>query len=390
MLLALGAILRLIWILLVEAEPVSDALWYHEAARDLAKTGSYQKNDAPTAFFPIGYPAFLAAFYFLFGSEPMVGQFANLLLSILILFFSYQLAQKWFSERIALGSLFLLAIYPNYIAYCSLLLNELLFTAMLLGGFWAYEKLHERWKAWSSGLFWLIACHVKPWLILLPAALRFFHSRKYSWGNVGKIYVIILLFTSLWAWRNAQVMGDAAPFSTNGGINLLIGNNPYASGTYTFEGEVAAMLDSTLSETERNKEANALALSYLSRHPGKSLKRIPQKLYYLFHHGNEGFYWLKMGHTNMPAGLWRAASLSAQLLYFVILGLCAMGIIWHFLQKNPPAYSLRSALIFCGLSLLVYSIFFGYSRYHFPMIPFVCMFALTFLKAFISLFKNFQ
>lgn len=374
-LLVIGIVIRLIWILTVHTDQVSDALWYHTAASGLAESGKYTLNNQHTAFFPVGYPAFLAGFYLLFGQAAIVGQLANLLLSAFLLFFSYELARKWFSDKIAWLTLFLLIIYPNHIAYCSLLLNELLFTTLLLGGFWCLEQLPKSYRAWSAGVCWAIACHVKPWLILLPGALAIGNKRYLNWKKLVPIYICVLLFTLPWAYRNAKQLGSWAPYSTNGGINLLIGNNPHATGTYYFEGEVAQLLDTTQTEVEQNQQASSLAISYLIQHPWQSIKRIPSKWYYLFHHGNEGFYWLKMGNSNLPPGIWRVASVSGQLLYLFILVLTLVFILKQLVIRKSSSYNLKTPFIFCMLLLLVYSLFFGYSRYHFPMTPFLVMFA---------------
>lgn len=370
-----GILIRLIWVLTVETEQVSDALWYHTAALGLAETGSYSLDNQPTAFFPVGYPAFLAGLYALFGKDLLVGQIANVLLSAFLLFFSYELARKWFSDKIALASLFVLVIYPNHIAYCSLLLNELLFTTLVLGGLWFLAKTPKKLNSWWAGLLWAIGCHVKPWLILLPLVLAICNKKFLPLRGLVPIYLAILIMTLPWAYRNVKQLGAWVPYSTNGGINLLIGNNLHATGTYHFEGEVANLLDSTLTEVARNQQASATAISYLTQHPWQSIQRIPLKWYYLFHHGNEGFYWLKMGKSNLQPEFWRFASISSQLFYLLILVLSCFFIIRQIVQKQRSTYSWKTPFLFFLLILLVYSLFFGYSRYHFPMIPFMAMFA---------------
>jgi 4-amino-4-deoxy-L-arabinose transferase-like glycosyltransferase len=373
-LLGLGVVIRLFWIFWVEVEQSSDALWYHQAAKGIAEQGRYLQEGKATAFFPVGYPAFLSIFYALFGASPFVGQLANVMLSAFLLFFGYDLARRWFSDRIAFLTLLVLVFYPNHIAYCSLLLNELLFTTLVLAGFWLLEPAKEANSAWWTGLCWAIACHIKPWLIAFPFVLKVM-DRHTSWNSVLKIYLVIIVLTLPWAYRNAQVLGTWVPFSTNGGINLWIGNNPHATGTYEFEGEVAHALDSTATEVQRGQQAYHLAINYISEHPLAGLKLVPQKWYYLFHHGNEGFYWLKMGKAEISPELWRFGSLFAQIAYLLIMILAFIFLFTQLIRGKNTSFQLSKSLLLCGLLLFIYSIFFGYSRYHFPMIPFLIMYA---------------
>src|SRR3990167_3428778 len=69
---------RLALIVFVPVEPGSDALWYFNRASTLAEQGSYSENGLPTAFWPVGYPAFLALLFTFTGTHLAVAQFANL------------------------------------------------------------------------------------------------------------------------------------------------------------------------------------------------------------------------------------------------------------------------------------------------------------------------
>jgi len=56
----------------------------------------------PTAFRPIGYPGTLAILYFIFGAHFIVAKLFNIVLSTLIMFLTYKLADKFFGNKIAL------------------------------------------------------------------------------------------------------------------------------------------------------------------------------------------------------------------------------------------------------------------------------------------------
>ena len=95
--------------------------------------------------------------------------------------------------------------------------------------------------------------------------------------------------------------------------------------------------------------------------------------------GNDGFYWLKMGEVNLKPQYWRMASIAAQIAYLtlVFFGILA-AVLWLLKYKNGTSNLNRKlfpSFTYGLLLLLIYGLFFGYGRYHFPFIPFLCMYA---------------
>ena len=62
----MAAVLRIGWVSLYEIYPVSDCQFYFQSAIDLARGNGYLRNGALTAFWPVGYPAFLAELFLVF------------------------------------------------------------------------------------------------------------------------------------------------------------------------------------------------------------------------------------------------------------------------------------------------------------------------------------
>src|SRR5437899_2735449 len=119
----LGAafLVRLAWALLVDPKPVSDFDWYFAKGIDISHGLGYQEHGAPTAFWPVGYPAFLGAIFALFGRSLLIAKIANALLYTGVLALSYWLAGRLFRSTLtAKLALLILAFYPNHIAYTSL------------------------------------------------------------------------------------------------------------------------------------------------------------------------------------------------------------------------------------------------------------------------------
>ncbi|MFZ2387065.1 MAG: hypothetical protein WAW69_04605, partial [Polaromonas sp.] len=106
---------RLTLILSLEVTPSSDAAWYYSRALEMLATSRYAEAGVATAYWPVGYPGFLAGLMALMGQTARVGQLANLMLSAACLVLMYRFCLQRFGDtRIAGAAAVLLAIYPNH------------------------------------------------------------------------------------------------------------------------------------------------------------------------------------------------------------------------------------------------------------------------------------
>ena len=126
-LIAAGVILRLIWVFAMPTYPETDFMWYHVKGVELSQGKGFLYGfypyytgipGMPTAFRPIGYPGTLAVLYFIFGSsffgiEFMVAKLFNIVLSTLIMFLTYKLANQFFGKKIAFITLLIYALSPR-------------------------------------------------------------------------------------------------------------------------------------------------------------------------------------------------------------------------------------------------------------------------------------
>jgi Gpi18-like mannosyltransferase len=246
--------LRLAWIYFVPAQPVSDFRWYYERGIDFAVGHGYSvgpnafwpENIPPrslkpseanlegrslTAYWPVGYPAFLGMLFWPFGPSLMIAKLANVVLSMGILFFSYYLAKNLFaSELTGRITLLVLSFYPEQIVYCSLLASEILFLFLLLVGVaFLLAPWHKLWLAVPAGISFGLACLIKPQAILVPAVFFVvFLFTKMSRKAVRE-YLVLLVAVHLalsvtllpWLIRNYRVFNRFVFISNNGGYNLL-------------------------------------------------------------------------------------------------------------------------------------------------------------------------
>ena len=137
--------IRLALLLLIPiAEPFSDSDWYLQRAITLVEQGSYSERGILTAYWPVGYPAFLALLFKVTGPSVIVAQLANLALAAVTFWLLYCVVRNFLhDELVARGAVLLLTLYPNNAAYVPVLLTETLYTFLLLAAcFFLLSRRH--------------------------------------------------------------------------------------------------------------------------------------------------------------------------------------------------------------------------------------------------------
>lgn len=399
--LAAAALVRLAWVAWIWSVgtiPASDAGWYHQRALEMATGGGYAINGVPTAYWPVGYPAFLALLVKLFGSSPLAGMLANVAMQVGTAALARTTAQKLFaSETVGRLTLLALAFWPNQIAYGSLLLSEPLFVLLMLAAI-ALLLAEKRpvIAAISSGAVFGLAALVKPQALFLPAlcavAMLFrIRSRPHIRKLVGRsalIHVVMILAVLPWIGRNAREIGGPGILSTNDGINLLIGNNPDATGDYHEPaGELQQQLRAAASEQERNVMARDMALEYIRTDLPEVLGRAPLKLWYLYRADTEGFSHNLIALTGEAPATRRmigGLKIVAELYYLLACALLLAYYAARWRRGTVPQPEYPAGMLIIGYFTLIPMIFFGDGRFHYPAIPWIAMYGAAFAASLIG------
>lgn len=401
-------VLRVGWIAVFDAQPVSDFRWYYERGIDLAMGNGYsisatsfwpdnipsigQETIAPTeyrptAYWPVGYPAFLGILFAMLGPSLTVAKIANVLFSMGSLLLSYFPAKTLFrSETAGRVTLLILSFYPNHIAYTSLVATESLFLFLLLAGISLLIAPGRKIAfAGVAGIIFALACLVKPQAVIIPAlyfVVATFSApkrerRKGLLVQAVILHLCLIAALSPWLFRNYTVFDHFVFISNNGGYNLLVGNNPYATGEYRLNGKMASMLNEVDGEYEKDVKARALATRYMRQQPLQVIKLWPKKLVMLYSKDREGFSWNEQGiaRTGVTETLFWGLKLVAQVYYLLIMAAFLISLFFfgrqHLTQRQSiPVLGLWIALYFTGISLLT----FADSRFHFPVMPWLIMY----------------
>jgi 4-amino-4-deoxy-L-arabinose transferase-like glycosyltransferase len=376
MIAALAFLVRLAFVSVHERPLFSDEVDYDHLGSTIAATGAYSDEGRPTAYRPIGYPALIAGVYAVMGHHPWVVHVAQAALGGVSAILLWLLAG---GGRAGLWASGVWALYPSSILYADLLLPETVFTALLLAG----ALLAARGAFGSRRLSFLLGATVGALALLKPMALLLLLGLPLA-ARVERIrpthFVLLALGTLLvigpWLFRNWIVIGYPTP-ATSVGANLLIGNNPYATGGYS-ERVPLYMIPRDEAEGERDAGEIANALGYIANEPFQFVRNGLGKMAHLF--GSEGgmIVWgfhrspgdpsapLRQKYRSLP--LWLHAVVSGPYVLAILIGTLGL-----FAYPRGPTRAYFFAIL--GASLATYFVFYGGGRYHFPLMPFFVLFA---------------
>ncbi|MFI5253127.1 MAG: ArnT family glycosyltransferase [Bacteroidota bacterium] len=389
-----GIATRLFWLLMFHPDPQSDYAFYLQSAESIVSGHGYATSDgSATAYFPIGYPLFLAALFRIFGISVTVVQAANVILSVASLFLAYPIARHLFkSETVGRFFLLLLAIYPNNIAYTSLVAVETFYlflmflgVALLLPCMSNDGRTHYV-RLLLAGLVFGYATLVKAQTLLLPGLLLLlFPLLALKWKSsldrlkkIALLYVVLIAVVSPWIIRNYNLYHDFL-LSNNDGLNLYMGNGPEATGRWV-PIEWFANRDDTLNEHTINVIARKRALDYIRTHPGHTLSLIPKKLAALFLPG-DGIMWTLRGMKgdeikSSRDGLMLLARFDWNYeLLLKIFFICSLlfGVWRRFREGKGHGWSLLGIVVVLYF-VITYLVFYGEARYAIPIYPWMIMY----------------
>ncbi len=264
---------------------------YVQSARALATTGS-----PDTAFFmsPL-YP------YLLWWSGAADGAAAVILTFQVAMGMGALVCMALVARRIAgpaagLAALALGAVAGPLVLYDTALLPDGPATAALTmaSAVVVLRGERQRWW-WASGLAAAVAVALRSNLLLAVVALTVWaawrKSPRSAWLGLAAPVVVAL---ALIAMTNGLREGLWAPRSYNAGVNLYVGNNSAAEGTYNPVNEISPgdMRGEAFAQQSLGRQLNSAqldnfwrdrALAWISSNPGATAKLVVRKLALFFH-----------------------------------------------------------------------------------------------------------
>jgi 4-amino-4-deoxy-L-arabinose transferase-like glycosyltransferase len=361
----------------------NDAGWYDLFGREIAGGHGYVlPGGAATSRWPPGYPLVLGAVYKATGNSRGAARLAQAVLGALTAVLAAELARRLLTQRAGAIAGCIVALTPSLILYSSVLMSEILFTFLIMGGFLlGTQARSSRWSAALAGVAFGAATLVRAQgLLLMPALFASWwafgglarEQRRQSGARAAIIVAAAALTLVPWTVRNAVQLDTFAPVATNLGINLWTGNNPDATGALVtapvaeFDRDTASLADPE-KEVRFDALARDAALRYLAHHPLTLIARAPAKIFETFRNDRSFIAWYEPpGHPHFAPDARAGLGQVSDLWYYALLLLAAAGSVLLVRARAPGAALPLAAL---GIWAAVSVVFFGDPRYHVPLLP---------------------
>jgi hypothetical protein len=256
----------------------ADERQYLEIATNLRNGRGFELDGLPTAYRPPVWPAVLAVFLTL-GLPVSLLPVVPALSMIAAAATGAALGVKL--TRTSWGALVGVAVlaYPLNIYTAVTLYPQALATLLVVALWFISVMIIDRERERRSAVLYLLLGLAASLLALSVPTMAFT-------GGAAVVAVVIVLRgdrfraaayagsallvpIAAWTVRNILVLGAPVPLSTSTGVNLLIGNNPTATGSSGVDVDISGPLDSAypLSEVKRDAFLRSTAVDWIKDHP---------------------------------------------------------------------------------------------------------------------------
>jgi 4-amino-4-deoxy-L-arabinose transferase-like glycosyltransferase len=378
-------LLRVGFVLWAPGEPTGDGFFYHVHAVDLAEGNGYVNVDrSPANTWMPGWPAFVAALYWVVGPEPRALMLVNALLGALTAVLLMRFGQGLLGARIGTLAGGLYAVWPGLIYYSATLFNETLFSFLLIVLLNLAQEATRRDRGRpalfaATGLVLGLCALVKAEPLVLAAGLAaYFWVVRRSVGGFLREAALCLGLAVLvvvpWTIRNWVVFDRFIPTSAGGGTVVAAANHSGASGgnDLVFLLDYAKRLgvaDATQAEQNIaiNDRAWRDACAFARENPGEQLSIVANKLR-LTYMGDSGGADLVRGffgrdNWHLSEASWRRLSLISNVWWWIMAVPFTLGLIR---LRTWPLEARVLVLGLVGTWLLLHAVFMGGMRFHVP------------------------
>ena len=371
-----------------------DQAFYVRSAQYLAEGKGYREpfTESVTARWPPGYPLVLSALFAAVGPSILAAQVLNAALGALCVALVYLLGARLFDRRVGLTAAALLAFFPGQIFFSGLLMTEVLVTAGLLALLWLIlvrlpqnRRASPRWLV-AAGLALGGLAMVRGEVALLAPMLGVYWAMGgMPWRRAAVQAALVLGAMAAvyvpWTIRNVVQLDAPVVLTTGTGGALIQGHAEDATGDLNqeiYDRLRAQYADRPEPERQvaENNAGTRQSLKFMVTHPLDELRLIPLKLYHLYRDDPGGRTWAQL--LRFGVGSESALRRLGDGYYFLVLWLAILGAV------TAGRQLFRGDRLLLPLVMVMWSFVYGFvyvgdGRYHFPLVPFLCLFAAFFV-----------
>lgn len=341
--------------------------------------------------FAPGWVNFLILCIKLFGTVDIV-PYLNVVFNIIIIYFIYKIAQNLSkgSKAVAYIAVYAFILLPANTTIVTNLYSDLFYELLATVSF--YLILKNKYRYWIlAGVLIALANWVRPlalaWIVAAICYLWFTENRIKSIA----VYAISIIITcSAIAISTHRNFPDYLYMASTGGVNLIMGANDFATGTYCIEARkegglgylpglysedeytpVKAYIGDSVTfrkfsdkytYSECDSIFKARSVDWIMNHPGKWLSMLPYKTAVLFR--SSVFYLPRWTyHSNWALYIYRA--IFEFLLFGLMIIACVVGTFTCLWKTKENLYLLLPIILCSGMTLITVTS----PRYNFIMIP---------------------
>lgn len=376
---------RMAWGLAVRAPFAWDADLYQRGAQAIARGmgfscfffGPQADPRVPTAYYPVGYSAYLAVFYLALGVAPWVVTLAGSLAGAAATGLAHRLALRVASPRAALAGALAAALLPGPVMFASVPMTETLWSALLALGLYALARRDEGPTTRDlalAGVALAAATYVRPQALALAVLLPAMTPGTWRARATRALAVtgLALALVAPWTLRNCRALDGCVLVSANGGSNLAIGAVPRADGGY-----IALTADDgcrgVRGEAARDRCWRRVAWASVRRDPARWVRLGAEKLERTLHRETFPVDYLAIARPALVTDArraWGHAVLSR-----TWQALLALGVLGALLRWRTMGAAGRMAAATVAALVATHAVFFGGDRYHLPMVPLIAVLA---------------
>ena len=342
---------------------------YVDIATSLKNGQGFQIDGSPTAFRPPAWPLLLAVFLALglpVSLLTMISAGAMIAAAVVAAMVGVTISRSSWG---ALAGVAVLA-YPVNI-YTAVTLYPQAFATLLVLTLWLVALVLTDDRAVEGRrrvVLYLVLGLVASLLALSVPTLAFtglavvvwvvFAARGDRIPAASYVFSALLIPIAVWVVRNIVTLGAPVPLSTSTGFNLLIGNNPTATGSSGVAVDISGPLRtaSTMNEVEADAYLRGSALDWIIHHPVDSTVLYAAKVANYFSPYNE------------PVTASQGSSAQRLIAYLSCTVLVLLVVMRLLLRRRLPL--VRTECLFLGLFLLnalVMAMFFTRTRFRQPL-----------------------
>ena len=395
---AVGAVLRVVWLAVTSVDPPVHFLesgdqysyWYY--ANEIADGHGYISyiTGEGTAYYPIGYPAVLAALFWLADLVPfvepdlmLVASVFHAVVSIATIALTFVVGRRLVGPVAGLVAAGLMALFPNLIYQVASLQLETTFVFLTMAAL-AIVVDHD-WSSGPPGRNRLLAFGVvlalsvtvrpfsAPMLVgLLGAVLAVGAGWRRALAAVSIPVIVLVVVSAPWTIRNAVRLDAFVPSSTNMGDTLCLDRSLDATGGFRWASHDGCV-DPDLPEVERNSGNTRRAIEFVVEHPDRELLQIVRRAKLMFAEDHDGLVASEtLGSGQVFSDGARDVLETVADWYFWGLAVAAV-VGLPILVRRSPRPERWLVLVPLVALLLTPLLLWGNPRFHVPLVPFMAL-----------------